>query len=330
MSGTSATGPGMPDLPRYHLGSSDLEISPVGIGTAPMGSTSAWSISWGRQDEGDAIRAIHAAIDEGVNWIDTAPFYGWGRAEAIVGKAIRARPDAAYIFTKCGTMNDGSGGDFMDLSPGAIRRDLEASLGRLGLEHVDLLQLHDPDPAVPIEESWVEVHRLIEEGKVRHGGLSNHGVDLIERALAIGPVVSAQHQYNLLARQVESEILPFCRAHGIGVLSWGSLAEGLLTEEFDLDRLESADFRRSRPNFQNPRYSRIRALVAELAVIASGHGHNASDLAIAWLLARGVSGAIVGVRTDQEAVALPAAGRWTPPHEALQAVDAALSRFSTR
>jgi aryl-alcohol dehydrogenase-like predicted oxidoreductase len=318
----------MPELPRHRLGPSDLEISSVGIGTAPMGSTSAWSIYWGRQDEGDAIRGIHAAIEEGVNWIDTAPFYGWGRAEDIVGEAIRARPDGAYIFTKCGTMNDGSGGDYMDLSPDAIRRDLEASLGRLGVEHVDLLQMHDPDPGVPIEESWAEVHRLIKEGKARHGGLSNHGVDLIERALAIGPVVSAQQQYNLLARQVESEILPFCHAQGIGVLAWGSLAEGLLTEGFDLERLDSDDFRRSRPNFQQPRYSRIRALVAELAVIASGYGRGASDLAIAWLLAHeGLAGAIVGVRTEQEAVALAAAGRWRLPPEAVHAVDAALSHF---
>jgi aryl-alcohol dehydrogenase-like predicted oxidoreductase len=310
---------------RRRLGASDLEISPVGVGTGPIGSTPEWSISWGRQDEGDAVRAIHAAIDEGLNWIDTAPFYGWGRAEEIVGRAIRDRPDTVLLFTKCGTMNDGAGGGFMDLSPAAIRRDLEESLRRLGVDHVDLLQPHDVDPRVPIEESWGEIRRLIEDGKVRHGGLSNHPVALMERALAVGPVVSAQHQFNLLSRRVEADVLPFCRERGIGVLSWGSLAEGLLTEDFDLDRLERGDFRRSRPNFQEPRYSRIRALAGEVSAIAAEHGQRAQDLAIGWLLSHdGFTGAIVGVRTEREARQLAAAGRWNVPSEAIRRVDEAL------
>jgi aryl-alcohol dehydrogenase-like predicted oxidoreductase len=318
----------MPYLPRRPLGSSDLLISPVGIGTAPIGSTRDWHIYWGRQDEGDAIRAIHAAIDEGVNWIDTAPFYGWGHGEEIVGKAIRDRRDRVLVFTKCGTMNDKAGGDYTDLSPAVIRHDLEGSLRRLGVDRVDLLQMHDPDPKVPIEESWTEMQRLVSEGKVRHAGLSNHAPELIERALAVGPVVSAQHQYNLLSRVVEREIFPFCGAHGIGVLSWGSLAEGLLTEGFDLEGLEGADFRRSRPNFQEPRYSRIRGLTAELARIAADYEHTPSDLALAWMLTHGeLTGAIVGVRTDEEARQLARAGRWTLPDEAKGRVDAALSRF---
>ena len=316
------------ELPRRRLGSSDLDISPLGVGTAPIGSAPEWSIYWGRQDEGEAIRAIHTAIDEGVNWIDTAPFYGWGRSEEIVGRAIRDRRDRVLVFTKCGTMNDGAGGDFMDLSPAAIRRDLEESLRRLGVEHVDLLQPHDVDPRVPIEESWGEIHRLIAEGKVRHGGLSNHPVAPMERALAVGPVVSAQHQFNLLSRGIEADVLPFCRERGVGVLSWGSLAEGLLTDDFDIDRLEPGDFRRSRPNFQEPRYSRIRGLAAELSSIAGEHGIRAADLAIAWLLSHdGFTGAIVGVRTEREARELGAAGLWAAPAEALRRVDEALAKW---
>src|SRR5436309_4626733 len=135
--GNSGADPGvgrgeLADLTRHRLGSSDLEISPVGVGTAPMGSTPEWTIYWGPQDEGEAIRAIHAAIDEGINWIDTAPFYGWGRAEEIVGRAVRGRRGRVFVFTKCGTVPDGAGGDRMDLSPASIRRDLEASLRRLG------------------------------------------------------------------------------------------------------------------------------------------------------------------------------------------------------
>jgi aryl-alcohol dehydrogenase-like predicted oxidoreductase len=319
--------PEMSDLSRRVLGSSELSISPVGVGTAPMGSTPDWSIYWGGQDEGDAVRAIHAAIDEGVNWIDTAPFYGWGRAEEIVGLAIRDRRARVFVFTKCGTMNDGAGGDFMDLSPAAIRGDVEASLRRLGTDRVDVLQLHDPDPRVPIEESWMEVQRLISEGMVRYAGLSNHPVELIERAVAVGSVVSAQHRYNLFTRDIERDVLPFCRGRGIGVLSWSSLGEGLLSDDFQIERLEANDFRRSSPNFQEPRFSRIRELVAQLSSIASAAGRSVSDLAIAWLLTQGVTGAIVGVRTEEEARQLADAARWTPSEEVLRRVDAALVRF---
>jgi aryl-alcohol dehydrogenase-like predicted oxidoreductase len=317
----------MQEIPRRILGSSALAISVVGVGTAPMGSTREWSVYWGRQDEGDAVRAIHAAQDEGVNWIDTAPFYGWGRAEEIVGRAIRDRRDDVFVFTKAGTMNDGGGGDLMDLSAAAIRRDVEGSLRRLRTDRVELLQLHDPDPRVPIEESWAEVQQLISEGRVLYGGLSNHPVELIERALAVGPVVSAQHRYNVFTRDIERDVLPFCREHGIGVLSWSSLGEGLLTDGFDLENLEPDDFRRRSPNFQEPRFSSIRALVAELSAIASATGHRVSDLAIAWLLAReGFTAAIVGVRTEKEARQLAEAGRWTPNDDVMRKVDAAVAR----
>jgi aryl-alcohol dehydrogenase-like predicted oxidoreductase len=318
----------MVELMRRHLGSSDLDISPVGIGTAPIGSTPGWRISWGRQDQGEAVRAIQAAIDLGVNWIDTAPFYGWGRAEEIVGRAIRGRRDRAFVFTKCGTVRTADGDDRMDLSPPAIRRDVDGSLRRLRVEYVDLLQPHDVDASVPIEETWGEVQRLIQVGKVRHGGLSNHDVDLMQRALAVGPVVSAQHRFSLVSREIEQDVLPFCHRMGIGVLSWGSLAEGLLTEGFDVERLEPGDFRRSRPNFQKPRYSWIRALTAELAEIGAAHGRGASDVAIAWLRSRsGMAGAIVGIRSVQEAEALARAGSWELPDEAAAQVERALARF---
>jgi len=315
------------EVPRRFLGSSELSISVVGVGTAPIGSTPEWSVYWGRQDEGDAVRAIHAAQDEGVNWIDTAPFYGWGRAEEIAGRAILDRRDDVFVFTKAGTMNDGAGGDLMDLSAAAIRHDVEGSLRRLRTDRVELLQLHDPDPRVPIEESWTAVQQLISEGLVLYGGLSNHPVELIERALAVGPVASAQHRYNVFTRGIELDVLPFCRENGIGVLSWSSLGEGLLTDGFDPEKLEADDFRRQSPNFREPRYSRIQALVAELSDIAAEAGRSVSDLAIAWLLAReGFTAAIVGVRTEGEARQLADAARWTPSDDVLRKVYAAVSR----
>jgi aryl-alcohol dehydrogenase-like predicted oxidoreductase len=169
---------------------------------------------------------------------------------------------------------------------------------------------------------------MIAEGKARSGGLSNHDPGLMRRALTVGPVVSAQHQFNLLSRGIERDVLPFCQERGIGVLSWGSLAEGLLTEGFDLADLEADDFRRSRPNFQEPRYSRIRTLAAELAGLAAPHGRTSSDLAIAWLLSRpAMAGAIVGIRSEAEALALARAGSWEAPTELLAGAQDALARF---
>ena len=298
----------MAELVRNRLGSSELTITPVGLGTAPIGSDASWSVNWGKQDEREAIRTIHAALDSGVNWIDTAPFYGWGRAEKLVGAALRDRRDRVLVFTKCGTMNDGSGGDFMDLSPPAIRRDVHGSLRRLGVHRIDLLQLHDPDPSVPVEESWGVVQELIEAGLVRYGGLSNHPVPLIERALTVAPVVASQSRYNLLVRDAERDILPFCLSNGIGVLSWSSLAEGLLTDAFDRDRLEPDDFRRNAPLFQDPSYARSRELVGKLSALAGETERTTAQLCLAWVLARGVTGAIVGARTVPEAIELAEAG----------------------
>src|SRR5213595_3126870 len=144
-------------LETRRLGRSDLEITKVGIGTAPIGSTPNWRVYWGPQDEKTAIRAIQTALHAGVNWIDTAPFYGWGRAEEIVGRALAGRRDEVLVFTKRGTLPDEERGDRMDLRPETIRADVEASLRRLGTDRLDLVQLHDVDRATPIEESWGEV-----------------------------------------------------------------------------------------------------------------------------------------------------------------------------
>ena len=222
------------------LGASDLSITPVGVGTAPIGSSpGTWWVNWGPQDEGEAVRAIHAALDAGVNWIDTAPFYGWGRAEEIVGRAIHGRDDV-LVFTKCGTMRQPDGGDQMDLRPEAIRADVETSLRRLGVDRLDLLQIHDRDPAVPIEESWGAVLELVAAGTVRHGGISNHRPEEVERALAVGPVAALQYEYSALARGVEEAILPLALARGLGVIVWAPLASGFLTDGFSVERLEEA------------------------------------------------------------------------------------------
>jgi aryl-alcohol dehydrogenase-like predicted oxidoreductase len=316
-------------LPTRRLGYSELLITPVGIGTAPIGSTPEWSTYWGPQDEQEAIRAIRAALDLGVNWIDTAPFYGWGRAEEIVGNALQGRRDQAFVFTKCGTLRDEQGRWYGNLQPESIRREVELSLRRLHTDHIDLYQFHDPDPATPIEESWGAVQTLIQEGKVRYGGLSNHPVGLIARAHALAPVTSNQANYSLLHRQIERDVLPFALQHSIGVLAWSPLESGYLTDNFDLESLDPADFRRSRAFGQEPAASKLQQLRATLTAIAHRHQKTLVDLAIAWVLRQpGLTGAILGIRSEQEARQMAGGVGWQLPAEDLDAIERALQQWN--
>ena len=316
-------------LETRRLGQSDLEITRVGIGTAPIGSTPDWRIYWGHQDENAAIRAIEAAIDLGVNWVDTAPFYGWGRAEQIVGKALQGKRDRAYIFTKCGTLRDEQGVESENLTPASIRREVEASLRNLRTDYIDLYQFHDPDPYTPIEESWSAMQALIVEGKVRFGGLSNHTVDLMERALSVAPITSNQHQYNMLYRSIEHEVLPFSLHHNIGVLCWSPLASGFLADGFDLDSLDSHDFRRGRPYAQEPAYSRLKQARNTLEAIARDHHKKLVDLALAWVLRQpAVTGAIVGIRNEREAMEMAGGINWKLTEPEIQAIEHALTPVS--
>jgi aryl-alcohol dehydrogenase-like predicted oxidoreductase len=280
------------------LGGSGLAITPVGVGTAPIGSLpGTWWVNWGAQDEAESVRAIHAALDAGVNWIDTAPFYGWGRAEEIVGRAIHGRDDV-LVFTKCGTLRRPDGDDYMDLRPEAIRADVEASLRRLGVDRLDLLQIHDRDPTVPIEETWGAVLELVAEGIVRHGGISNHRGDEVERALAVGPVAALQYEYSVLARGVEATILPLALAHGLGVIVWSPLASGFLTDGFSVDVLEDGDFRRSH------RFAELELEPVRAALRGAGR-RSATQGAVAFVLSHpAVTGAIVGVRNEREGAEL--------------------------
>ena len=298
-------------LQQRALGESDLRITPVGIGTAPIGSTATWRISWGPQDEQAALRAIHTALDQGVNWIDTAPFYGWGRAEELIGRAIQGRREQVLLFTKCGTLPDGQGGWVESLTPDSIRNDVEHSLRRLRTDHLDVLYLHDPDPQTPIEESWHAVQRLIRAGSVRYAGLSNHPIDLLSRARTIAPVTVVQHQYNLLNRDVEGEVLPYVQRHGIGFLAWSPLASGFLADSFDLSSLAPQDFRRRHPYADPETYAKLTRLRQELQPIAASRGKSLVDLALTWLWTQpGVTGTMVGIRNAREAAAMVAGLAW--------------------
>jgi aryl-alcohol dehydrogenase-like predicted oxidoreductase len=317
-------------LTTRRLGQSELFITPVGIGTAPIGSTPDWTIYWGPQDEQEAIRTIQAAIDLGVNWIDTAPFYGWGRAEEIVGKALQGRRDQVFIFTKCGTLRDEQGRWYDNLKPESIRREVEVSLRRLQTGHIDLYQFHDPAPETPIEESWAMVQTLIQEGKVRYGGLSNHPVALIERAHGLAPVTSNQANYSLLHRQIERDVLPFSQQRGIGMLAWSPLESGFLADNFDLESLDPTDFRRSRPFGQEPAATKLKQLRATLTEIAHSHQKTLVDLAIAWVLRQpALTGAIMGIRSEQEARKMAGGVGWHLSDKELEAIEQALQHWES-
>ena len=307
-------------MERRQLGTTDLELTAVGVGTAPIGSGRDWPVWWGPQDDVASIRAIRHALDLGVNWIDTAPFYGWGRAEEIVARALEGRRGDVLVFTKCGTF-PGETGSRMDLSPGSVRADLEASLRRLRTDRVDLLQVHDVDPSTPIEETWGELQRLAEEGKVRHCGISNHPVDLIERALAVGPVSALQYQYSLLHRAHERDVIPFARKRGIGVLSWSPLAAGFVADDFDLDSLDADDFRRTHP-FASLDLGLLRST---LASIGARHQRSAAQVALAWVLSQSaIAGAIVGIRGEGEADQLPGAADLRLSETELEEIESAI------
>ncbi len=309
-------------LETRRLGESDLKITKVGVGTAPIGSTPEWRVWWGPQDERSAIQAIQTAIDEGVNWIDTAPFYGWGKAEEIVGKAIKGRRDKVYVFTKCGTLPDGKGGSTENHKPETIRKEVEASMKRLQTHYIDLLQFHDMDATTPIEQSWKTLQDLVHQGKVRNGGLSNHTVDLIERAERVGPVTANQVQYNPLQRKIEKDILPFSLSHHIGVLGWGSLAEGFLSDNFSLASLDAKDFRRNHWYAQPENQAKLERVRQVLSKIARAHGKKMVDVVIAWELAHpALTGAIIGIRNEKEAREMKDGTQLTLSRDEIQEIE---------
>jgi len=316
-------------IEKRQLGNSDMMISPVGIGTAPMSTTDDWRVYWGKQDQTAAREAIHKAIDMGVNWLDTAPFYGWGHGERLVGEAIKGKRDQILIFTKCGSINDGSGGTIHDLSPESINREIDESLQRLGIDHVDLYQFHDPDPTTPIEDSWGALQDLIQAGKVRYGALSNHPVELMKRAQAIAPITVTQNQYNMIVRDIEADILPYAHANNIGSLAWGPTKDGFLNETFDLESLEQKDFRRKRWLAKPEVYPHLQTFKKILKDIANQHQAKQIDVILAWLLSNDMlTAAILGIRSEKEASEMIGCLSVDLTQADLDTVQAGLDRFN--
>ena len=276
----------------------------IGLGTAPISSHPTAPHWWGPQDRDTAVAAVRAAVDAGVGWIDTAPMYGWGRAEEIVADALTGVADRPLVLTKCGTLRAGDGSFYTDNSPAAVRGDVEASLRRLGVEELDLVQVHDEDPAVPVEETWGALHDLVRDGLVGAAGLSNHRVELLDRALAVAPVATVQNQFSLVDRSPETDgTLAWCERHGVAFLSWGSLGAGFLADGFDLSRLDPDDLRH-RLRWAGADAALTATTREAIATIASSRGCTMVAVALAWLTTRPYVFPIVGARTPAEAVAL--------------------------
>ena len=291
------------------LGTSGMEITTVGFGSWAAGG-GGWAFSWGPQDDAASIRAIVHAVSKGVSWVDTAAIYGLGHSEEVVGRALTAIPaaDRTLIFTKCGVTWDPANRHEPAKNiarPESLRRECEASLKRLGVERIDLFQIHWPDESgVPAEDSWGEMSRLVDEGKVRAIGVSNHDVDLLARCERVRHVDSLQPPFSMIFRESAGGVIPWAAAHGTGVIVYSPMASGILTDSFSAQRvaaMSDEDWRRAAPHFNEPALSRNVALRDALRPIARRHGTTVSAVAVAWVLAwPGVTGAIVGARSPEQ------------------------------
>jgi aryl-alcohol dehydrogenase-like predicted oxidoreductase len=297
-------------LPTRQLGTSDLNITVVGFGAWATGG-GGWAYGWGPQDDNQSLAAMNRALDHGVNWIDTAAIYGLGHSEEVVGRLLRERKgaDKPYVFTKCGLVWDPK--DPMKdakriATPASIRRECEASLKRLGVERIDLYQIHrsDDSTGTTVEESWRMMIQLQEEGKVGAIAVSNFDVSQLRRIEAIHHVDSLQPPFSLINRDAAAAEIPWCRANQSGVIVYSPMQAGILTETFSIERLNrmaADDWRLRSPNFQTPKLEKNIALRDALILIARRHDTTVSAVAIAWTLVwPGVTGAIVGARSAEQ------------------------------
>ena len=288
---------------KRRLGASDLEITPIGVGAWAMGG-SGWQFGWGAQDDDESIAAIHAALDKGINWIDTAAIYGLGHSEEVVARALQGRSQKPLVFTKCGIVWDQRREPKRTIQPESIRTEVEQSLQRLKLDVIDLYQIHWPEPDDAIEAAWAMMAALKEQGKVRHIGVSNFNVRQMQRAHAIAPITSLQPPYSIISPEIEKEILPYTLENNIGVIVYSPMKSGLLTGAMTRERVAAMpedDFRKRTPNFKEPLLSRHLELAGLLADIGKRHGKTAGETAIAWTLRHpAVTGAIVGMRSAKQ------------------------------
>ncbi len=317
-------------MDKRKLGFTDLHLTTIGFGAWAIGGGD-WQFGWGAQDDKDSIAAIHKALDLGINWIDTAAAYGLGRSERVVREALRGRRDEVIVATKCSMVwEDSSKGMVSNrLKAWSVRKEVEESLQRLGVEVIDLYQIHWPRPNEDIEEGWTEMANLVKEGKVRYAGVSNFNVSQIKRCQAIHPVASLQPPYSMLERGVEDELLAYCAKNEIGVVAYSPMASGLLTGKFTRARLAALpenDWRRRGKHFQEAELDANLELVEGLAGIAGRYQRSVGELAVAWVLRRAeVTSAIVGARRPEQIEQIATASDWALSATDVEEIEAQLA-----
>jgi aryl-alcohol dehydrogenase-like predicted oxidoreductase len=311
---------------KKRLGNSDMELTPIGVGAWAMGG-GGWAFAWGPQDDDESISAIHAALDLGVNWIDTAAVYGLGHSEEVVARALEGRSNKPYVFTKCARTWNENRQIQKVLKRDSVRGECESSLRRLKVDVIDLYQMHWPEPDEDLEEGWETLARLKEEGKVRWIGLSNCTVAQLERCRAIAPITSLQPPYSAISPETEDALLPYCQEHGIGVIVYSPMKSGLLTGKMTRERvaaLPEDDFRRRVPAFQEPQLSRNLALAEVMKQIGARQGRSAGEVAIAWTLRHpAVTAAIVGMRSAEQVAGVAGALEFHLSPAEIAEIDAA-------
>ena len=314
------------------LGNTELELTTVGLGTWAMGGP--WQFGWGPQDDDEAIAAIVKALDMGINWIDTAPAYGLGHSEELIAQALGRTGARPLIATKCGILWNEKKEKVTCLKKRSIRKECHDSLRRLGIDVIDLYQMHWPDPDEDVEEAWEEMVRLKEQGEVRYLGVSNFAVEHLDRVRRIHEPVSLQPPYSMLHREAEEELLGYCAANNIGVVAYSPMQRGLLTGKFSPERLAELavdDHRRRNPDFQEPQFSATMELVEELKVIAGRNGRTCAQLAISWVLRRSeVTAAIVGARRPAQIEETAPAGDWNLSEEDIKEIEKLLAERQAR
>ena len=311
-----------------NLGNTELKLTTVGLGTWAMGGP--WQFGWGPQDDDEAIAAIVKALDMGINWIDTAPAYGLGHSEELVGQALRQMRKKPIIATKCGILGNEKREKVTCLKKRSIRKECHDSLRRLGIDVIDLYQMHWPEPDEDVEGAWEEMVRLKEQGKVRYLGVSNFAVEHLDRVRRIHEPVSLQPPYSMLHREAEDELLGYCAANNIGVVAYSPMQRGLLTGKFSRERLAELavdDHRTRNPDFQEPQFSATMELVEELKEIAGRNGRTCAQLAISWVLRRSeVTAAIVGARRPAQIEETAPAGDWKLSEEDIKEIEKLLAK----
>ena len=285
-----------------------------------------WKFGWGDQDDAASIASVHQALDAGVNWIDTAAIYGHGHAERVVGKAIQDRRDDVLIATKCGRVWEGESREIgKSLRRESVHREVDVSLQRLGIDCIDLYQIHWPEPDEEIEEGWGAVAELVEAGKIRYAGVSNFNMEQLKRIQPIHPVTSLQPPYSMLRREVEEEILSYCRENQIGIVAYSPMQAGLLTGRFSKERVQNLpanDWRKANPFFTSPQLEANLSIIEQLRPVAAQMEITLPQLALAWVLRRSeMTAAIAGARRPEQILETVKAGEIVIPDELLLKIE---------